>query len=30
MKYNTYASELVNLKEYFIHYLQKQNTIIKK
>ena len=30
MKYNTYASSFVNLKEYFIHYLQKQNTVIKK
>lgn len=29
MKYNTYMSEFANLREYFIHFLQKQNTTFK-
>ena len=29
VKYNTFMSEFANLREYFIHFLQKQNTSFK-
>tara|TARA_Y100000591_G_C21765305_1_gene662492 strand:+ start:269 stop:1039 length:771 start_codon:yes stop_codon:yes gene_type:complete len=29
VKYNTYMSEFANLREYFVHFLQKQNTSFK-
>lgn len=29
IKYNTFMSEFANLREYFIHFLQKQNTSFK-